>query len=240
MKMKINRNYIKIVTILVLVVSLYSFTNERNNKKMLAKIDIKIADSENLFVTHPTVNKLLIQNDVKVTNITKEKLVLNKLEAALNSNKMVEKAQVYLTVNGELGVEINQRIPIARLGGNASCYLDVNGKVMPLSPIFSARVPLVTGNVNKDKLDEIYKLAMFVRNDNFLTKNVIGIHQVGSDFELRFRIENFVVKLGKAESLEKKFNNLKAFYQKALKDNSLNDYAIVDLQFKNQVVCAKI
>lgn len=240
MKMRKNRDYIKIVTILVLVVSLYSFTNERNNKKKLAKIDIKVMDSENLFVTHPMVNKLLIQNDVKVTNITKEKLVLNKLEDALNSNKMVENAQVYLTVNGELGVEIKQRTPIVRLGGNVSSYLDINGKLMPLSPIFSARVPLVTGNVNKDKLDEVYKLAMYVRNDNFLNKNVIGIHQTGSDFELRFRIENFVIKLGKAENLEKKFNNLKAFYQKALKDNSLNDYAIVDLQFKNQVVCAKI
>ena len=238
--MKINRNYIKILTILVLIVSLYSFTNVRNNKRVLEKVDIKILDSENLFVTHPMVNKLLIQNNVEVTNITKEKLVLNKLEEALNSNKMVENAQVYLSVNGKLGVEIKQRTPIVRLGGNNPCYLDVNGKVMPLSPIFSARVPLVTGNVSKDNLDDIYKLAMFVRNDEFLSKNVIGIHQKGNDFELKFRIENFVIKLGKVENLEKKFNNLKAFYQKALKDNSLNDYAIVDLQYKNQVVCAKI
>lgn len=238
--MKINRNYIKITLVLFLVVFLYAFTNERNNKKAPAIVEVKILDSDNLFVTQPMVNKLLIQNNVEVTNITKEKLVLNKLEEALNSNKMVENAQVYLSVNGKLGVEIKQRTPIVRLGGNNPCYLDVNGKVMPLSPIFSARVPLVTGNVSKDNLDDIYKLAMFVRNDEFLSKNVIGIHQKGNDFELKFRIENFVIKLGKVENLEKKFNNLKAFYQKALKDNSLNDYAIVDLQFKNQVVCAKI
>ncbi len=238
--MKINRNYIKILTILVLIVSLYSFTNKRNNKRILNKVDIKIQDSENLFITHPMVNKLLIQNNVNVTNIAKEKLVLNKLEKALNSNKMVENAQVCLSVNGKLGVEIKQRTPIVRLGGNNPCYLDVNGKVMPLSPIFSARVPLVTGNFSKDNLNDIYELAMFVRNDDFLNKNVIGIHQRGNDFELRFRIENFVIKLGKVKNLEKKFNNLKAFYQKALKDNSLNDYAIVNLQYKNQVVCAKI
>ena len=87
--MKSNRNYLKITLALILVVFLYSFTNERNNKKTPAIVEVKILDSDNLFVTQPMVNKLLIQNNVKVTNIAKEKLVLNKLEEALNSNKMV-------------------------------------------------------------------------------------------------------------------------------------------------------
>src|SRR5690606_29105802 len=240
MKMKINKNYIKISFVFVLVIFLYSFTNNRNDNRKIKKLEVKILDSENLFLTYPTVNKLLIQNNVKVKNVPKEQLALRKVEEVLNSNEMVENAQVYLSVDGELGVEIKQRTPIVRLGGSASCYLDVHGKVMPLSPIFSARVPLVTGTVSKDNVADIYNLALYIRNDEFLRKNVIGIHQQKENFELRFRLENFVIKLGKANDLDKKFNNLKAFYQKAFKDNSLNNYAVVDLQFKNQVVCAKI
>ncbi|UOB18489.1 cell division protein FtsQ/DivIB [Abyssalbus ytuae] len=238
--MKIRKGYIKIVAVIVLVIFLYSFTQERSSKKQLNKVDVKILDSENLFVTYPTVNKLLIQNEVDVTSIPKEKLVLKKLEDALNSNEMVENAEVYLSVNGQLNIEIKQRTPIARLGGKAKCYLDINGDVMPLSPIYSARVPLVTGTVSKNNLEDIYKLAMYVRNDEFLSKNVIGIQQTGNNFEMRFRVENFTIKLGDVNNLESKFNNLKAFYQKASKDKTLNNYAVVDLQFKNQVVCAKI
>jgi len=39
--------------------------------------------------------------------------------------------------------------------------------------------------------------------------------------------------------LDKKVNNLKVFYQKALKEQTLNNYSKINLQFDNQVVCTK-
>jgi cell division protein FtsQ len=40
--------------------------------------------------------------------------------------------------------------------------------------------------------------------------------------------------------LDKKINNLKAFYKKSLKEKTLNNYSNVNLQFDNQVVCTKL
>ena len=41
------------------------------------------------------------------------------------------------------------------------------------------------------------------------------------------------------KQLDKKINNLKAYYNKALKNNLLNSYSKVNLKFDNQVVCTK-
>ena len=53
-------------------------------------------------------------------------------------------------------------------------------------------------------------------------------------------MENFVVNLGGVENLDEKFKNFMAFYVKAARDNSLEEYGIVSLEFNNQVVCTKI
>ena len=46
--------------------------------------------------------------------------------------------------------------------------------------------------------------------------------------------------LGDVENLDEKFKNFMAFYVKATKDKTLEKYAIVSLEFDNQVVCTKI
>ena len=111
---------------------------------------------------------------------------------------------------------------------------------MPLSSNFTARVPLVTGSINKNNLKNIYKVANKIKNDEFLMKNVIEINQDSKQtIYLKLRQCDFTVKLGDVNSLDKKINNLKAFYQKNLHDKTLNNYIKVNLQFDNQVVCTK-
>ncbi|WP_340075485.1 hypothetical protein [Leptobacterium sp. I13] len=237
--MKFKWNYIKGGALLIIIVFLYSFANERNEGRIVSKINIAFLDKNDLFITYPAVNKLLIQNDDTVTSITKEKVVLNKLEAALNANQMIQEAHVYYTINGELGATVKQRTPIARVGGETPYYIDIKGGAMPLSPVFSARVPLVTGKYEKDNIDNVYKLAKYIYEDPFLNKNVIGIHRSKDQFELRLRADSFIINFGKAANIDEKFKNFKAFYQKALKDGTLDIYNTVNLQYNNQVVCTK-
>ncbi|WP_242091821.1 cell division protein FtsQ/DivIB [Aestuariivivens sediminicola] len=170
----------------------------------------------------------------------KETLDLNQLERALNSNPMIKSAEVYVSVNGTLNVDVEQKTPIARVTTNASYYIDDEGVFMPLSNNYSARVPLITGFVEKNNLNTIYKVAKKVNEDEFLKKNVIEIYQ-NYRMEIFFRLRrcDFLVKLGTEKSLDKKINNLKVFYKKKLKEHTLNSYSQINLQFDNQVVCTK-
>jgi cell division protein FtsQ len=201
---------------------------------------VKFLGEENLFVTHATVSKLLIVNQESVTNKPKEIIDLNVLENALNSNPMIKEAQVFINVDGQLTVEINQKQPIARVATNASYYIDNDGTFMPLSTNYSARVPLVTGVVEKNALHNIAVVARMVQSDEFLKNNVVEIHQnENRSIDLKFRKDDFTIQLGSLKQLEKKINNLKAFYQKAMRDSTLSKYSVVNLRFDKQVICTK-
>jgi len=239
--MRVNWNYIKLAFLSVSVVALYGFADVRSKKRTVSDISIKFLGDNNLYLTEDAVNKLLIQNYGPVKNRPKEQLVLNTIEEVILSDDMVKNAQVYLTVNGELISKIVQRKPIGRVEGISKFYLDDLGKRMPLSKHHSARVPIITGEITGKTLEDAYVILNYINEDDFLRKNVIGIHiESEGKYQLRFRMENFVVNLGGVDNLNEKFKNFMAFYAKATKDNSLENYAIVSLEFSNQVVCTKI
>lgn len=239
--MKINWNFIKILALLTIVVFLYVFALKRNNKRKVAEPSIEFIDEQKPFITHRTVSKLLIQNQEGVTSVPKETLDLNNLEQALNNHKIIEKAEIFLSVKGDFLVKIKQKKPIARVSKSDAYYIDSKGEVMPLSKNYTARVPLVTGSVKKNDLGVVYDIASKIINDEFLKTNVVEIHQnKDKSINLKLRQCQFIVQLGDLRHLDKKINNLKAFLNKAIKDKSLGKYSKVNLQFENQVVCTKV
>ncbi|WP_338418048.1 cell division protein FtsQ/DivIB [Pseudotamlana carrageenivorans] len=224
-----------------LVIFLFAFASGRNAVRLVSEPQVKFVGENNLFITSKAVSKLLIQNYGNASNVKKETLALNALEKALKSNPMIKTAEVYVAINGTLKAEIEQKTPIARVNTNASYYVDADGQYMPLSNNYSARVPLVTGYVEKNNLESVYQIARKINNDEFLKKHVYEIRQdENKQLFLKLRKCDFTVQLGKVNALDKKINNLKAFYKKALKDNILKDYSKVNLQFDNQVICTKI
>jgi cell division protein FtsQ len=161
------------------------------------------------------------------------------METQVNSHPIIKRAQVYVGMNGLLGVDIEQRRPIARLNGKKSFYIDNDGKKMPLSTNFSARVPLVEG-VEEGDIDDVYGLIKFINEDSFLEKHIVGLKkQLDGDYVLMPRTLNYKIILGKVEKLSLKFNNYKAFYKKAENDKTLKDYRLITLKYDNQVVCTK-
>jgi len=239
--MRINYNYIKLFSLLLIISGLYAFSNHRNQRKTVNGIGIEFVGDQNLYVTQATVNKLLIQKFGRLENVPKEKLALNTIEKAIEANEMVKSAQVYLTVNGKLASKVIQRKPIGRIEGASKFYLDDDGKRMLLSMSHSARVPIITGEITGESLDDVYEILNYINKDDFLRKNIIGIHVAeAKKYQLRFRTEQFVVNLGGVDNLKEKFNNFKAFYAKSNKDKTLDSFDIVSLEFNNQVVCTKI
>ena len=237
--MKHKLKYIKLPALLILVAFLFSFAEKRNNARKISEVKVQFVAGENLYVTEEAVNNLLIQNDVAATGIDKETLDLNRVEDVLNNHDMIENAEAFLSLDGILQARIVQRKPIGRIVGSSTYYLDKNGKEMPLSPYYSARVPLLLG-IDSVSIEKAYPLVAYIQQDNFLTQHVTGIKALaGNKFELQMRKLDFKVYFGKAENIALKFNNFKAFYKKAIQDEKLDTYKRVNLQFEDQVVCTK-
>ncbi|WP_136466242.1 cell division protein FtsQ/DivIB [Flagellimonas onchidii] len=239
--MRVNWSFIKLALLFIAVIGLYGFSDYRSKQRKVQDISIKFLGDNSLYLTEASVNKMLIQNYGSLKNRSQEGLALNTIEEVILSNDMVKQAQVYLTVNGELISKIVQRKPIGRIEGVSKFYLDDLGERMPLSKHHSARVPIITGKITGKSLEDAYTILNYINGDGFLRKNVIGIHiEEEGKYQLKFRLENFVVNLGGVDNLNEKFKNFMAFYAKATKDNSLEKYAKVSLEFDNQVVCTKI
>jgi cell division protein FtsQ len=224
-----------------LVIFLFSFTSKRNESRKLTKSVVVFVGDNAPFVNRETVNKLLIENNKDAQSIGKDKLDLNKLEKVLNSHEMIEKSEVFVSVDGVLKAIVKQKTPIARVfDGDDSFYIDYEGNTMPLSTNFTARVPLVSGKINKKNSEDLAELFRIIHNDAFLKKNIIGVQIMpnGSLIMLN-RNFNYQIDFGGDVRVRAKFNNYKAFFQKAVLDSSLYKYKTIDLRFAQQVVCTK-
>ncbi|TBW27502.1 cell division protein FtsQ/DivIB [Gramella sp. KN1008] len=237
--MKRSVGYIKAFVLVAVICFLYGFAEKRHKGREITEVKVRFTDSENLYVTEEVVNKLLIQNKASVSSIDKETLDLNRVESLLNKHDMIENAEVYLTLDGKLKAEVSQRKPIGRVIGSSSFYLDRKGEVMPLSPFYSARVPLMFG-FNEASIIKAYPIVQYIKNDEFLTRHITGIQRLkGDKYKLELREMDFDVFFGDSSNVALKFNNFKAFYKKAQIDKKLDTYKRVNLQFGDQVVCTK-
>ena len=233
--------YLKIMVLIVVILGLYAFSAQRSERRLVQGIDIAFVGDQNLYITEGAVNKLLIQKFGSLENVAKENLALNTIEKTIEASQMIKNAQVFLSVDGRLASTIEQRKPIGRIEGDSKYYLDDDGKRMPLSSSHSARVPIITGDITGKSLEDAYTILNYINGDDFLRKNVIGIHiKIEGRYQLRFRTKQFTVNLGGIENLEEKFNKFKAFYAKANRDDSIDTYDVVSLEFNDQVVCTKI
>jgi cell division protein FtsQ len=223
------------------VVFLFSFTSNRNENRKLTKSMVVFVGDNALFIKRETVNKLLIENKENASSIQKDKLDLNKLERTLDANDLIEKSDVFVSIDGVLKAVVKQKTPIARVfNGNSSFYIDYEGGRMPLSDNFTARVPLVSGVINKKNNEELAQLFRVIYDDDFLKKNIIAI-QIMPNGSLKMLNRNFdyQIDFGKIINAERKFKDYKAFFQKAVLDSSLYKYKKIDLRFTKQVVCTK-
>lgn len=240
---KLNWHNIRLVFIILVMVFLYSFSSKRNDERIInEKVKISFAEGEeNLFITHEIVNNLLKQKLGGTLNVAKDKVDLNILETVLDDHGMIEKAEVFSTIDGSLSAQIIQKTPIARfLSSDTSYYIDENGGVMPLSENFSARVPLVVGSLSEYGIDRYMELLTEIRNDDFLSKNITGLKVLPSgSVILTNRNYDYKIVFGNPVYVKRKLKNYKAFFYHTVKDTLVKEYKEVNLMFTEQVVCKK-
>ena len=236
-----NWTNIRLVLMFSLVIFLYSFTSMKNNQRKITKVEVRFLDNTMPFITAETVNKLLIEKNNNAQTITKETLVLNKLENSVNKQALVEKAEVFVSVDGVLKAVVKQKTPLGRVSAeNRSFYIDYQGDDMPLSANYTARVPLISGDVKGVKKEKLAQVLRTIYEDEFLQKNIIGVQVLpNGSLILENRNYDFGIDFGRMINIERKFNNYKAFFQKAILDSTLKNYRMINLKFTQQVVCIK-
>ena len=232
-------NIAKLMLLLASIAGLYAFSVGRNDARKTGALKITFVGETRPFITENNVDKLLIQNRSEIANLKKETLALNTFETLLQGEDIIEEADVFRNIQGNLTAKIRQRTPIARIMSNSGFYLDTKGIPVALSGTYTARVPLAY-NIKSEDVPVVYPLLLKIHKDEFLKYNITTIEKVRHNmYHLSMRGYDFKVEFGDLQHQNKKIQNFKSFYQKAIRDNRLSGYSKVNLSFENQVVCTR-
>jgi cell division protein FtsQ len=232
---------IRLVLMIIAIIGFFSFTSQRNGMRKIRKTEVVFVGQNTLFMKPETVNKLLIEKNKDLKTINKVDLDLKKLEMSINKQKMIQKANVFVSVDGVLKAVVKQKTPVGRVFDEAgSFYIDYEGNKMPLSDNYTARVPLLSGEITVVKKEKLSEVLRMINEDEFLKKNIIGVQVLtNGSLIMANRKYDFQIDFGRAINIGKKFKNYKAFFQKAVSDSTLKKYKKINLKFTKQVVCIK-
>lgn len=265
-------NYRKVFVSVLWIIAIAGLTSSlgfvsKSEKNIVAKsLNINIHNNdENMFLSETDVKEFFNQRGDSLLDSRYRSINIPELEKALNSHPAIENAEVSADLNGEIKVEILQRTPVLRIINKSgeSYYIDSQGKLMPLSENYSARVIIANGEIfepfarryefsvnqisnNKlfkevSLLDDIYDVSDYINRDTSLSKLIHQIY-VNKDRELELfpAIGNHKIVFGDANNIAEKFNKLKLFYKEGLnKSDSWTKYSTINLKYKNLVVCTK-
>ncbi|MBM3445840.1 MAG: hypothetical protein FJX88_04855 [Bacteroidetes bacterium] len=173
------------------------------------------------------------------------------LENTLVKNPWIQEADVYFDNQHILHVDIKQKNPVARLftAEGYSYYIDDRYNLLPLKqtdhivlPVFTNFYVNPAGMKKSDSmlLARVVSLSNFISNDPFWLAQIESVYiRPDNGFELSTQIGDHTVDLGIRSEWEPMFKKLKLLYHKFSQEDSWSRYALINLQFRDQVVCEK-
>lgn len=144
------KNLLLYVLSFVILLVLVRYAQSKNASEVCNSIEVSIeALPEQNFVLPRQVEHILSNNEQEVlTGHSLANIDVEVLEQRLYTNPYVKQARVYIDLNGKVKVNITQRKPVFRvIAEKDSYYIDDEFCKLPLSAHYTARVPLITGNV---------------------------------------------------------------------------------------------
>ncbi len=182
------------------------------------------------------------------------------IEAVLRSNPFIRDAEVYVSSDGVLNVIVRQREPILRVfdADGRTYYIDHDGEQIPVSKHFTARVPIATGHIKVTKAVDVahktvivahegetewtrfHRLILAIDADPFF-KSLTEQLDVSKSGEITIipAAGDFKINFGRAENIDEKLENLKAFYKQLYIRGTWDKYENIDLSYSGQIVCKR-
>ena len=237
--------YIIFATLLVayIAASIFYFSEVKNDDSPCKEVEIVIADSlEKYFLKEKDIIAYLKKSNHYPLNKKNSEINTDNIEKALLKNEIVETAEVVQTITGKIKIVISQKMPILRVfNSEGSYYIDKNGKIMPATLGQAIYVPVASGNIEKSfAVSELYKFALFLQKDEFWNSQIEQIYvRSVNDIEIVPRVGSHQILLGNLENFENKLERLRLFYEQVIPKMGWEKYSIINLKYKNQIVCTK-
>jgi len=240
--------------------ALLGFVGKSQSENRCHSVEVKLKNPNGHdFVSEKQILKSVYGSTDSIQGKLVKDIDLTQIHAAVVKNGAVREAHVYTTIDGRLRIDVDQRTPIARILNQSGTgfYLDEQGFTMPLSDLYSADVPLFTGNISESMmqssvlemtgdtafcersfLDDIYRITNYISKNEFWSAQIehFYVNSLG-EFVMVPRVGDHRIVIGNTENLDNKFRKLMAFYVDVMPVKNLNNVKTINLKYKGQVVC---
>ena len=236
MKFKILN--IVFVLINIIIVGGIIFFNLKNNSDKLIFNEKNIQFSSNNFINNDSIKINLLDNYKSLDSLNADIETVYEIEQIITRIPFVKKANVYMTVNSELNIRVQEKKPVLNLY-NSDYLLSENGQLIP--KIDSLNIDLISffGEIDPTIYTNLSNLSKMIIKDDFLKDHIKYIYSDSLSFYLSVKRFNYNIELGSLENISEKLNNYKVFMASIMDDEILNKYSHLNLKFNKQVIAQK-
>jgi len=245
-------NIAKMAGLLIVIFGSIGLVEKEYSERICLSINVDIDNQfENYFINESDIIDLITNGgERRIVGESFDDLNLKAIETELLNTKFIQDAEVFKDLEGNLMISINQSRPIARMISSkmSDRYISNNGKILPLSKRYTARVVLIDGTfADNPTLYDLYEtesgkqlmdLLKFIEEDEFWKAQIaqMNIDKKGN-VKIYTQVSKQVVEFGKPVEIQEKFMKLKIFYKEILPAKGWNSYNRVSVKFKDQIVC---
>lgn len=236
-----------------------AWLTSRTNSIICKEIQVNIIDSSEFYlVTKREILNLINSTGIRIIGKGFKEISLPDIEDRISILRELKEAEVYTTVDGLLHVYADQRNPLLRvMAGGGDYFVDDEGVVIRRRKLYTPRLQIAEGNIRitsqmlngvsvldtaikNSILKDIYQLVDYMRKDDFWSAQIDQLYVDNKDeIDLIPRLGNHKIHLGSIENYEGKLRNLEAFYREVIPVTGWNKYELINLEFKDQIVCRR-
>ena len=223
----------------ILSIGAFVLSSYRNAERRVLGFVVHMDYQYPQMISKDSVDKMLTLVFKDSMSRRKSEINLKRLELRLAQNNLIKKTEAFLTLDDTLHIKVFPRIPVARVQGETEFYHDFEGSVIPLSPTYDAKVPIITTTPNIDRYQALSSLSIAIANDNFLASHIVEIKDFGDQVYMNIADHDYRLKIKSVDNMETKFKKYKAFYAAAIDQGIIDDYSEVVLDYSDQIICKR-
>ena len=239
MSKKILKNLVFLLS-LCLFLSIF-FLEKR--KSHINEIEIKYKNNNKEYINERDlmiqINKFFNSNSLKDINT-------RLLEDSLNALTNVKNAEVYLSLNNNLTILIQQETPFIGIkNSNERHFFTQDSVKLNLVETDKPNLLFFDDEIREIPWNEAIFLSSFLYEDEFLNNFIDEVlYDEKSNYILKSHSLDFNINIGDLNNLEEKVSRIKLFFKgvyldKRLMENNKLDIKELNVAYDNQILCIK-
>lgn len=238
------------VFLIILLILLWSKLNFAGKNRIIneVRVEINTSDTSFQFLTQQEISNFVEDKIGNPVGKPASEVSLTELEIELNKIPYIQRAIVYVSFDGKLKVQINERQAIAQIHSSSETFFfDTSGMIMKRNKIKGPNVIVINGNIpfkmthgkkmGHKKALELLEISKFIHTQPLWNMQFEQCYVDKLERYLLFpRVGSHSIVLNNVVNLDKKFENLRLFYEKGLPLVGWNKYSEIEISYENQIV----